>query len=314
MAVFTPVSPEQLETWLEGYSVGTLRELNPIASGIENTNYFVTTTQGRFVLTLFERLSVAELDFYLHFMAHLSHLGMPCPRPIPSISGAFLGQLNGKPAGLVSRLPGTSCMRPEAQQCAQVGRMLARMHSAGASFPAAFDNPRGPHWWRITAPKVMPYLAAVDQALLQDEVAFQERHRWAQLPRGVVHADLFRDNVLFDGDAIGGVIDFYFAGRDAWLFDLAVTVNDWCTTESAQLDPARNLALLSAYQEVRTVTGAEREAWPVMLRAAALRFWLSRLDDYHRPRPGELIHPHDPEPFRHLLQSHIDRAAAWPAV
>jgi homoserine kinase type II len=312
MAVFTPVSADDLEVWLRNYSIGTLLDLQAIASGIENTNYFVDTTHGRFVLTLFEKLSARELPFYLNLMAHLSSHGIPCPRPIADLDNCFLGELKGKPAGLVSRLPGQAQSRPEVVHCAQVGKMLAHMHLAGKSYPATIENPRGPHWWALTAPKVMRFLSLEEQALLQEEMRFQASHRAAHLPRGVVHADLFRDNVLFSDTDIGGVIDFYFAGADAWLFDLAITVNDWCMLPSAQLEAEKTRALLSRYNEIRPVTATERVEWPVMLRAAALRFWLSRLDDFHLPREGHLIHPHDPYQFKRILHSHVRSSPSWP--
>jgi homoserine kinase type II len=179
------------------------------------------------------------------------------------------------------------------------------MHIAGQSYPGALENPRGPRWWRVAAGEVLPFLDAPRERLLESELEFQSRFRDASLPRGPVHADLFRDNVLFEDNRIGGVIDFYFAGVDAWLFDVAVTLNDWCIAPDGTLDRARAAALLGAYHAVRPFTAAERDAWPVMLRAAALRFWLSRLHDFHLPRPGELVHAHDPEHFRRILELRI---------
>jgi homoserine kinase type II len=312
MAVFTPVSTHQITAWLKNYSIGELQELQPIASGIENTNYFLTTTQGRFVLTLFEKLTARELPFYLNMMAHLASHGIPCPRPIANLDNEFLAKLNGKPASIVSRLNGQSQLAPAPEHCAEVGKLLANMHLAGKSYRATIENPRGPRWWRITAPRVMPFLSEEEGRLLDDELHFQAAHRLAALPRGVVHADLFRDNVLFEDDKIGGVIDFYFAGADAWLFDLAVTANDWCMTPEAELDPARTEALLRSYAQIRLVTPAERDAWSLMLRAGALRFWLSRLDDFYLPRPGELIVPHNPHQFKCILQSHVRKRPLWP--
>jgi homoserine kinase type II len=303
MSVYTKVTREELAQWLRDYAIGSLVDLLGIAAGVENTNYFVTTTQGRYVLTLFERLGAAELPFYLELMAHLARHGIPCPAPIADRRDQLLGALKGKPATLVTCLPGAPVLAPEPRHCTLVGAVLADMHLAGASFPGTLENPRGPKWRRDAAGEVMPFLDARRRELLASELEYQHGGAFADLPRGPIHADLFRDNVLFHGERIGGVIDFYFAGVDSLLFDVAVTVNDWCIDPAGELDPDRGEALLRAYREVREFTAAERGAWPAMLRAAALRFWLSRLYDFYLPRAGELTHAHDPEHFRRVLES-----------
>jgi homoserine kinase type II len=314
LSVYTPVSKAQLAAWLRNYSVGALERLEPIKPGIENTNYFVTTAQGRYVLTLFERLPAVELPFYLNLMAHLARHGIPCPAPIADLSDAYLGQLNGKPAALVTRLPGKSLERPGAAECRELGALLARMHLAGRSYPAYQENPRGPRWWRAAAHDVRPYLDTAQSRLLDAELEVQAQHRFPDLPRGPVHADLFRDNALFDGPRLAGVIDFYFAGVDCWLFDVAVCANDWCLVDPAQdraLDASLVHAFLGAYHALRPFTALEREAWAVLLRAAALRFWLSRLYDLHLPRPGELVHAHDPAHFRRVLELRLHAPPPW---
>jgi homoserine kinase type II len=311
LSVYTPVSQPALADWLRRYSVGELAALEPIQAGIENTNYFVTTTQGRYVLTLFERLPAAELPFYLGLMAHLARHGIPCPAPIADLSDAFLGELNGKPAALVTRLPGASIARPAAGECAELGRLLARMHLAGRSYAAYLENPRGPRWWRSAARDLEPVLGAAERRLLDAELAHQAGQRFPDLPRGPVHADLFRDNALFADGRLCGVIDFYFAGVDCLLYDVAVCANDWCLVDpdhDRRLAPALARAFLDAYGAIRGFTGAEHAAWPALLRAAALRFWLSRLHDLHLPRPGELVHAHDPAQFRDILERRIAEA------
>jgi homoserine kinase type II len=305
MAVFTSVNEQEFSAWLGNYSLGSLLELQGIASGIENTNYFVTTSNGRFVLTLFEKLSAKELPFYLNLMAHLARHGIPCPSPVANRHNQFLGELNGKPACIVSRLTGKSLTQPTAANCAAVGAMLGQMHEAGLGFEESMKNLRGQVWRASAAKQVLPFLNAQDAALLLSEVAFHEQHSLAKLPQGVVHADLFRDNVLFDGKRVGGLIDFYFACNDSLLYDAAITVNDWCMGEGTKLDVLRTRAMLDAYHAVRPFTAQEAEMWPVALRLAALRFWISRLFDLHKPRDGELVNAHNPDQFKHILQQHI---------
>jgi len=313
LSVYTPVSEAELESWLRNYSVGRLTACEPIEAGIENTNYFVTTAQGRYVLTLFERLPAEELPFYLHLMAHLARHGIPCPAPIADLSDQYLGSLNGKPAALVTRLSGRSMDEPGAPHCEELGALLGRMHLAGRSYSAYLENPRGPKWWRFAAREVRGFLKKKETETMEAELAYQAEQRFPDLPRGPVHADLFRDNALFEDARISGVIDFYFAGVDCLLYDLAVCANDWCLESDCNLDAVRARALLAAYDAVRPFTALERAAWPAMLRAAALRFWLSRLYDFHLPRPGMLVHAHDPEHFRRILESRIAAPAPWSA-
>lgn len=305
MAVFTRVTEPELISWLENYSLGQLLELQGIASGIENTNYFVTTSNGRFVLTLFEKLATSELPFYLNLMSHLARHAIPCPSPVANRHNQFLSELNSKPACIVSRLSGKSLTHPEVIHCAAIGEMLGRLHNAARNFAETMPNSHDAIWRTRAAQQVTPFLSRQDLALLESEVAFHEKHTLAALPQGVIHADLFRDNVLFDGAHIGGLIDFYFACNDSLLYDVAITVNDWCMGADSILDEARTQALLQAYHAVRPLQKEEQDAWPIALRAAALRFWLSRLYDMHLPRENELIHAHNPDQFKYILQRHI---------
>lgn len=314
MSVFTTVTPDELAAWLKDYDLGTLTELTGIAAGIENTNYFVGTTHGRYVLTLFEKLTAAELPFYLNLMAHLARQGVPCPAPLANRGGDYLGRLNGKPASLVTRLAGHDILNPTFDDCAQVGAVLARLHLAGQNYGARMANPRGPAWWRAAAPTLAPFLNAEDAAMLRAEVERPTPLDADGLPQGAIHADLFRDNVLFHDGTVAGVIDFYFACTGTLLYDVAITVNDWCFEPDSRLDARRTRALLDAYHAVRPFTAAERGAWTTMLRLGALRFWVSRLYDYHLPRAGELTHAKDPGHFQRLLRSHVTHEQELPTL
>lgn len=308
MAVFTRVSEADIAAWLSNYSLGTLLELQGIPAGIENTNYFVTTSNGRFVLTLFEKLTADDLPFFLNLMAHLARHGIPCPSPVADRHNRFLGELNDKPACIVSRLSGKSVLQPNTAHCAAVGAMLGQMHSAGQSFGDQMLNPRGSAWRAEAAQKVRRFLSVQDAALLESEVELHARHPLAGLPRGIIHADLFRDNVLMDGEHVGGLIDFYFACTGKLLYDVAITVNDWCMGADGKLDTGHTRAMLNAYHAARPFTASEAEAWPMALRVAALRFWISRLYDLHLPREGEIVNAHDPDQFKRILKNHIATA------
>jgi homoserine kinase type II len=312
MSVFTSVSIQQLQVWLQDYAIGELVELKGISSGITNTNYFVTTvdnkaTQHQYVLTLFEHNAIEELPYFIDLMSHLAAHGIPCPQPIADKSGVSLHTLNGKPAALISCLKGQDIEAPNIAQCGAVGKVLAQMHIVSLSFDIQpshqnTHNPRGVDWRIKTAIQVMPHLLVEDQQLLQEAMTFHAAFDTSQLPTGVIHADLFRDNVLFDGDEIGGLIDFYYACHDALAYDLAIAVNDWCVEADGRLDELRLNAMLSAYQSVRPLNEVERGAWAGLLRIAALRFWLSRLYDQIYPQSGELTHAKDPNHFKNILK------------
>ncbi|MBI3285890.1 MAG: homoserine kinase [Burkholderiales bacterium] len=307
MAVFTPVSLGDLEPWMMQFPLGKALAVKGIASGIENSNFFIGTEAGEFVLTIFENLNFEQLPFYLKLMRHLADRGILVPAPIANRDGELVVALHGKPAAIVSKLEGRSQMSPQAGHCAAVGAMLARMHLAAQDFPIRQPNLRALDWWHATTPEVLPFLSDANQHLLRAEIHYQDAFAstaiYHALPRGPVHADLFRNNVMFDGERLTGFFDFYFAGCDCWIFDVAVTVNDWCIdVVSGELDVPRVQAMLNAYHELRPFTVEEGMAWQAMLRAAALRFWLSRLYDYHLPRDAEMLTPHDPAHFERILR------------
>ena len=309
MSVFTTVSADELTEWLKAYPLGTLLELKGIASGITNTNYFVTTTTGRYVLTLFEEHTADELPYFLDLMTHLAERGVPCPHPVKRNDGVQLDELNGKPAALVSCLAGRDIETPNEIHCAEVGRVLANMHLAGESFSGNSHDTRDSVWRQTTADKVFALLSMDDQSMLSQVMQRQASLNLDALPQGVIHADLFRDNVLFDGEKIGGLIDFYYACRGAFLYDLAIAVNDWCVNADGSLDKPRVMAMLKAYHAVRALTAQEKAVWTDMLPIAALRFWLSRLKDKHFPHAGELTHAKDPQHFQKILKWGIQHQA-----
>jgi homoserine kinase type II len=318
MAVFTEVTAGEAGALLARLDAGELVSLSGIAGGIENTNYALRSSTGDWVLTLFERVDGAALDYCLHLMQHLARRGLPVPEPRADADGALVQRVAGKPAALVNRLPGRHQLAPDLHHCAQLGGVLARMHLAGAGFGLRQPNRRGLAWWQASAQQLMPLLPDAQRALLADELAFQQALAASPaaqaLPRGAVHADLFFDNVLFDGlpghEKLTGCLDFYFAGDDALAYDLAVCLNDWCLAgPDGALDEARALALVQAYQALRPLGAAELRLLPALGRAAALRFWLSRLADAHLPRPAALLAPKDPAHFERVLRARI--AQPW---
>lgn len=308
MSVFTKVSHPELVAFLKDYPVGELIGHQGIGEGVENTNYFVDTTDGRWVLTLFERLNENDLPFFLGLMDHLASRGYPSAMPARTHAGANLTTLNGRPAALVRRLTGQSVLFPTVGQCQAVGRALGELHLAASSFQGQAENTRGPAWRRSTAEALLPRTDAEQRELIASELAAQEALDWSVLPRGVIHADLFRDNVLFVEERLTGVIDFYYACTDALAYDLAVTLNDWCVDPDGRPNPARWQTMSLAYRSARELTAAERAAWPLVLRAAALRFYLSRLYDWTFPREGDVVHVKDPAQYRRILEWHRRQA------
>jgi homoserine kinase type II len=323
MAVFTAVSEDEASALLRALKLGELASLRGIQSGIENTNYFVTARdvlgEREFVLTLFERLDFAQLPFYLHLMKHLAQHGIPVPDPAADANGDILHTVGGKPAALVNKLEGKHELAPGPEHCAQVGAMLARMHLAGRDYNRHQPNLRGLAWWNETVPVVLPFVTEAQAALLRSELAFQNHiaasSAYRALPRGPVHADLFRDNTMFEGGKLTGFFDFYFAGVDAWLFDLAVCLNDWAIDLPTGVhDADRASAFVQAYAAVRPLSAAERQLLPAMLRAGALRFWISRLWDFHLPREASMLKAHDPSHFERVLRQRVAHPVVASAI
>ena len=307
MSVYTEVERDQLVAFLHDYAVGELLSYEGISDGIENTNYFVTTTQGQFVLTLFEHHEFGELAYFLDVMTFFYQHGIPSAHPAADQQGQYLKTLCGKPAALVLRLSGRGINSVTSlAQCTAIGDVLGQMHNAGQDFKSRRPTQRGPQWRRQIADVVLPLLDTESATILRNELACQAGYQDLELPSGVTHSDLFRDNALFDGDELKGIIDFYYACDEFLLYDLAVMVNDWCVDDSGQIEQSRYQALISAYTKQRALTESEQADWNLVLRAAALRFWLSRLQDKLFPREGELTQIKDPDAFLKILLQHRD--------
>lgn len=306
MAVFTPLNADQVSSFLERYDVGTLSELAEVAGGTENSTFFVTTDQHRMVLTLFEQGGTDELPFFVNMLDFLAHHDLPVPGPITDRTGQALHTLANRPALLFPRLPGRSPEAPTVAQCTEIGRFMGRMHHISHTFTGKRVNQRDDHWVAQQIPRVLPFLSPEEQTVMSRygrELC--ERFQTAPaLPQGAIHGDLFRDNSLFEGDRLGGVIDFYNGCVGDFLYDLAVLVNDWCHTEDGSLDEVRYTALLDAYVQERPVTDNERLYWHDMLKLTALRYWLSRLLVIHVDQPAFQLTPKPPRQFLDILNAH----------
>ncbi|MDN3553161.1 homoserine kinase [Halomonas almeriensis] len=304
MAVFTPLSDAQVATFLERFDAGSLVAVEGVPAGTENSTFFVTTDRQELVLTLFEQGEHEELPFFVELLDYLDEHRLPVPGPLHDHEGVALHSLAGKPALLFPRLPGRHPHTPNLAQCRALGEALGHMHRVSQHFPGQRPNPRDLHWLKPMHHKVLAYLSHEDQLMMMDELEAYEGYFAVlpELPQGALHGDLFRDNTLFDGDRLGGMIDFYNGCTGDLLFDLAIVINDWATHEDGRLDAERYAAILGAYQARRPLDLNEQDAWPMMLRMTALRYWLSRLLVVYVDPPAHDLTPHDPERFRTILK------------
>ena len=301
MSVYTRISRDQLETFLSQYRIGTLLDYAGIVAGITNTNYALRTTTGEFVLTLYEHHCEAALDYILGLQHHLVNKRVSCAAPELDRNNRLYSTLNQRPAAIIARVPGEVCKTPSLNQCVQMGAELARFHLAGSDFTLNRDNPCGFDWMQAGAARLESSLSNADKKLLREEIQHYEQCSLAQLPQGTLHADLFHDNVLFNSDLLSGIIDFDYACDDALIYDLSVTINDWCILADGHIDTPRMDALLLAYHRLRPLLDAERKALPAVLRITALRFWVSRLLDKTFPVAGDLSFVKDPDEFKKML-------------
>ena len=308
MAVYTDVAAEDLTAFLADYEVGELLAYKGIAEGVENSNFLVHTAAGHFILTLYEkRVAAGDVPFFLALMEHLANRGLTCPQPVKNRDGKALGQLAGRPAALVTFLDGMWIRRPTARHCAAVGETLARLHLAGADFRLKRSNSLSVQAWRAlydaTAPRADEVQAGLE-ATMTKELAFLESAWPTGLPQGVIHADLFPDNVFFLGDKLSGLIDFYFACNDALAYDIAVCLNAWCFEPDHSYNVTKSRDLLQNYMKTRPLSAAEKEALPILCRGAALRFLLTRLEVWLDVPPGALLRPKDPQEYFRKLRFH----------
>ncbi len=310
MSVYTVITKSELQSFLTDYDLGELTQFEGISAGIENTNYFVDTTKGRFVLTIFEHHTFEELGYFLNIMSFMAKHKIPTAQPEKTREGTFLKSLKDKPAALVERLTGGGVDVPSLKQTKVMGEQMARFHLAGDEFRDHRDNDRALDWMDATFNALKAKLSEEEIELIEAELAVQHKLDWNSLPQGVIHADLFCDNALFDGDILSGIIDLYYACNSILLYDLAVMVNDWCRVEDKNdelnfdYDEQKIASMVSAYQTTRPLTSVEKQVWPLILRLAALRFWLSRLKDKHQPREGEMTQIKNPDVFKVVLKKH----------
>jgi homoserine kinase type II len=303
MSVYTHVTRPQLDAFFSHYHLGNVLSYVGIKEGMVNSNYFVSTTQDTFVLTLFEDMLATEVEAVVDLLAHLAKHQIVSPAPQYNQQGLALQVLNDKPALLCKRLVGAALTNPTLDHCIQIGSQLAKLHRCTQDYIFPVANPYDINGLVMAFQEIANDVSADDHAAISHELAFQSEHPSNELPTGLIHADLFRDNVLFENGQLSGLLDFYSACHGELLFDLAIVVNDWCCDDGV-INPEKMTALLSSYQSIRPLEAVEKRLWPIMLRRAALRFWLSRLAYQCRARSGELVQQKDPLAFRRILVQH----------
>ena len=308
MAVYTDVSTEDLSAFLAGYDLGELLSYKGIAEGVENSNFLVHTGSGYYILTLYEkRVAADDVPFFLALMEHLASRGITCPQPVKSRKGNALGTLCGRPAAIVTFLEGTWMRRPDPQNCTAVGEALARMHLAGADFPGKRPNALAVTGWRTLFEQAAEHADSVQhgmRAAIGEELAHLERTWPRHLPQGVIHADLFPDNVFFLGGKLSGLIDFYFACTDTLAYDAAICLNAWCFEPDHSYNVTKGRNLLTSYIKTRPLSAAELDALPLLARGAALRFLLTRLVDWLNVPEGAMVRPKNPLEYFRKLRFH----------
>jgi len=302
MSVFTPINEHQLGAFLKNYPVGELQGYCGIEAGITNSNFFVDTDSGRYVLSIVEHETHADVEWFMQLLSFLHRKNIPCAKPVQATSGDYTLELADKPATLVQCLNGADKAYVDESDCAALGKVLANLHVSCRDYPSTRKDSRGNSWREATATKIRNKLSSEDRDLLDVKMSQDYQSLLAALPGSVIHADLFRDNVLFANDKVSGIIDFYYACNGCMLYDLGITFNDWCRDDNMEVNPERARALLGGYESVRPLRTMERELWPEAIECSALRFWLSRQHDLHFPVAGMMTFTKDPKPLEKILR------------
>jgi homoserine kinase type II len=311
MSVYTPITRQQLIHFLTDYQLGELIKFSGIKEGIDNTNYRLTTTKGRYILTLFEKLTTKELPFFFDLLAYLQAGNIVCPQPQKNKNGKRILQLQSKAVAIFNCLEGHSILDPTEKQCAVIGFELGKIHRLGVHFPKKRTHDMGEAWIQKIFTRLKAKLVVDEREMISHYLSERDLEKINFLPRGIIHADLFKDNVLFKNNKITGILDFYLACEDHLLLDLAIACNDWCCDLQGQLHPKKINALVTAYQQQRSLAVIEKQCWSLMLQKAALIFWLSRLDYLHYSPAAELTLAKDPNLYKNIFIQHSQTKLSW---
>ena len=306
MAVYTSINSSDLNDWIEKFNFKDLVNFKGISSGVTNSNYLIQMVHSNYILTIFEHNNIEELPFYIDLMTYLAKENFLCPRPIENKNGQALGLLKEKPALMVSFLDGKEKAIRSPKSCYLVGQYLAKLHLIANNFSQLNKNTRGLDWMSDMYLNLKKYLSLEDQGILELEINYHKEMDKVELPEGIIHGDLFKDNVLFLNDKVSGFIDFYYACNEKFIYDIAIAINDWCIDQDGQINKSMFLEFIKGYRSERKLTDNEQEYLNVALRLAALRFWLSRLEDFYNAKEGKITSIKDPKNFKDIL---LDRQA-----
>ena len=306
MSVYTKITPDEISRYLEDYSIGTFERLEGISDGIENTNYILKTSNNEYIFTIFESIDIEKVIVYLELMNFLNKCNFKCAKVHATKDNKLCKLIQNKPAAIIEKLSGSSIDDVNATQCAEIGELLANFHILGSDFSHDIKDSRDISWRRDAYAKLETVILKDEKKLIEDALSAQMKFNEVKLPNGIIHADLFRDNVLFDSGKISGMIDFYYSCTGPLIYDLAVVANDWCTNDDGEIIIEKIQNLIDSYSSVRELSIEEKKFWKYALVVASLRFYLSRLLDLHFPKIGEITHIKDPNVFKNILKNHLN--------